>query len=230
MALEEHLNFAKLKVIETGPKFADAVVDLVSSRPSVFAEAIDSFADLRSLVIRITRSQFVDCLEAGSESNRAGAVNAVIVKPRKVSPLSCSEMRLSLSVIRSISVVLSTWVDSFDDDESKTSIELLSEALLRSGFQESQEAEGDSAGLTGAVMEESKLAAVTVDWVSLLLTLLTSLFYVFVSLCTLFLVDHACKGPKRYDCPQGRTVGANGVSAPAAALFWVAAVLFGNDD
>lgn len=176
MALEEHLAFAESKSIETGLKFPDVVVELVSSRPSVFAEAMDAFPELRSLVIRIVHTEFFRYSKTDTkEENLVEVKEAVIIKPRKSACIQSSECRLPLSVILSISVVFGTWRDSLasataatgEGGESAAAVCSLVDALMCDDAKEKESDAADDGGLASAVMAgDPALAAVSVESVS----------------------------------------------------------------
>jgi len=168
MALEEHLEFAVSKSIETGLKFPVMIVELVSSRPTVFADAMESFPDLRSLVIHAVHSEFVRHAKAGAKDKEAKVKDAVILKPRNTISGEKSAIHLPLSVLLSISVVLSTWRDSMDDRESAIAVDSLVDALMRNDTKDNEDDCGD-AGLASAVIADSNLVAVSLESVSALL-------------------------------------------------------------
>jgi len=164
MALEEHIAFAESKSIDTGLKFPDVVVELVSSRPSVFAEAMDSFPPLRSLVIRVVHSLFFRCAQSEAKEGHVDLEGAVVLNPRGRTAEQSSEIRVPLPVILSISVVLSIWKDTAAEDESAPAISSLVDALMRVDVKDN---ESDSdVGLASAAMADSGLVAVSVESVS----------------------------------------------------------------
>jgi len=168
MALKEHLAFAESKSIDTGLKFPELVVELVSTRPSVFAEAIDSFPELRSLIVQTVHSEFFRHTSESLKECNNNKQNMVILKPRETVSVPSSELCLPLPVILSISVVLSTWVElpaSGIDEKTNSEINALIDALMRIDVKE-DESDND-VGLASAVLVDSGAPAISVESVRL---------------------------------------------------------------
>jgi hypothetical protein len=172
MALEKHIAFAETHEIEVEWIFSSLLVHLISSRPSVYAEAMDSFSDLRSLAIRVAHDAFVRCGKSQSigDGTETGSV-VVVVKPFPSSFLQTQQLKLPLALLQSISVLLSIWKDEKDvgarDNSASGAINDLVGSLMRSSAEEGTEVQEDSSiGLAGAKIEDSNSAAVTVESVS----------------------------------------------------------------
>ena len=171
MALEKHLSFAETKSIAIDLRFPDLVAELVSTRPSVFADALDSFPDLRSLVCRVIHGEFLLHAKAsGSADGDNGSFkHEDLVLLRRVGAVDgSSEMHLPLRVLSSISVLLSVWQDEVENDaDTKHAVQELVDSILLSDTKREEE-NALGGGLASAVFLDSKLPAVSVESVSLL--------------------------------------------------------------
>ena len=172
MALEKHIEFAETHNIEVEWDFSTLLVRLISSRPGVYAEAMDTFSDLRSLAIRVAHDEFSRCAKQDARGDEGGPDGVVIVKLFPTSFLKTEEVKLSLSLLKSISVLLSIWKDHDDQGDKDTTgagaVNELVGSLMRSSTEEGSEVlENYSVGLASAVMADSSLKAVSVESVSL---------------------------------------------------------------
>jgi hypothetical protein len=172
MALEKHIGFAETHNIEVEWDFSTLLVRLISSRPGVYAEAMDTFSDLRSLAIRVAHDEFSRCAKQEARGDEGGPDGVVIVKLFPTSFLKTEEVKLPLSLLKSISVLLSIWKDHNDQGEKDTTgagaVNELVGSLMRSSTEEGSEVlESNSVGLASAVMADSSLKAVSVESVSL---------------------------------------------------------------
>jgi hypothetical protein len=172
MALEKHIAFAETHEIEVEWNFPTLLVRLISSRPGVYAEAMDTFSDLRSLAIRVAHDEFSRCAKQQATSGDDGGPDGVvIVKLLPTSYLKTEEVKLPLPLLKSISVLLSIWKDHDDQGDKDTAgadaVNELVGSLMRSSTEEGSEVlESNSVGLASAVMADSSLKAVSVESVS----------------------------------------------------------------
>jgi hypothetical protein len=172
MALEKHIGFAERHKIEVEWNFSTLLVRLISSRPGVYAEAMDTFSDLRSLAIRVAHDEFSRCAKQEATEDEGGSDGVVIVKLFPTSFLMTEEVKLPLSLLKSISVLLSIWKDHDDQGDKDTAgagaVNELVGSLMRSSTEEgSGVLESNTVGLASAVMADSSLKAVSVESVSL---------------------------------------------------------------
>jgi hypothetical protein len=172
MALEKHIEFAETHKIEVAWNFSTLLVRLISSRPGVYAEAMDTFSDLRSLAIRVAHDEFSRCAKQQAGGVEGGPDGVVIVKLFPTSFSKTEEVKLPLSLLKSISVLLSIWKDHDDQGDKDTTgagaVNELVGSLMRSSTEEGSEVlENNSVGLASAVMADSGLKAVSVESVSL---------------------------------------------------------------
>jgi integrator complex subunit 1 len=158
VALENHLSFAEFKSIDTTRRFPDLVVELISGRPNVFAEAMDSFAELRSLIIRVVHEEFTRHVEGDADGDEFVPGEAVILKVRRKCGTSTAETKLPMSLLKSTSVILSIWKDEASNSEQPVSGEIneLVDALLEKETEEVDDNQEErKVGLADAVMSGS---------------------------------------------------------------------------
>ena len=162
MALEQLIAFAEKHEIQTEEKFPELLVQLISTRPAVCAEAMDIHADLRSLAIRILHAEFSRLCKVTVSSERR---DDIVVRTFKTSLHEGGTVRLPLSLIQSISVVLSIWKDpQGEDDDNLPFVTNLADAFLSSSSE--AHADDDDVGLASARMLEGDRDAVAVESVS----------------------------------------------------------------
>ena len=130
LALEHIIGFAKERKVEVKRDFEPLVVDLISRRPGVFAEAIDIYSDLRVRLVCVLHGQFVSFVQ---NSNVAIDLEKAIEVTLYSSGALEKTVKLPLSLVRSISVLLSVWKDEYkhDEPESANAVEYLISSLLR---------------------------------------------------------------------------------------------------
>lgn len=130
LALEHIIGFAKERKVEVKRDFEPLVVNLISRRPGVFAEAIDTYSDLRVRLVRVLHSQFVSFVQnSNMVIDSEKAVEITLYSSDAIE----KSVKLSLSLVRSISVLLSVWKDEYkhDEPESASAVEYLISSLLR---------------------------------------------------------------------------------------------------
>ena len=106
MALSVLIDFAKENQIKGDWNFASVFVFLVSSRPSVCAEALDRFADIRTLGIKTVYEAFQDCILDSSTVDPTNGVSLILCGQN-----SQKEAVVSLQLLQAASVLLSIWKD-----------------------------------------------------------------------------------------------------------------------
>jgi hypothetical protein len=151
--------------------FPDLLVKLISSRPGVYAEAMDSFVDLRALIVRVIQTEF-ERYQQRKENDEEADSQTVSIKLN-----GSHKTHLPLQLLRSCCVLLSIWKETNDRSASAesvadTSIDGLVDALLqkddicignvRSGV--------GSTGLASATMCQSGVSVASVESVSHQLT------------------------------------------------------------
>lgn len=178
MALEKLIAFTGENEIAGDWNFASVFINLISSRPSVCAETMDRFADLRSLGIRTVYKEFQKSLE--DPTRQCVDCNVSIVLCRESGK---KEAALSLSLLRSASVLLSIWTESngvsraqddgasscvIDDEEAKTAVNDLASMLLHpiDTKIDGQKEDRDAIGFASAKLVGTGKSAVSVESVS----------------------------------------------------------------
>lgn len=164
LALEKHIEFAENKGREVVSRFPDLLFDLIAGRPSIFAETIEAFHDLRSLVVRIVYKEFERYSKKGKGAENGGAVNQVRLRLKE------SDFIIPSTLLQSITILLSVWNDTGvqkDDEESRNAMEKLVDGLLKADSEgQDTSSEGTETGLTSASMVDSGTLAVSVELVS----------------------------------------------------------------
>lgn len=152
VALEAYLHRARSIGLEIQRTFPDLLVDLISNRPGVLAETMSSFTELRSLVVRVVRGEFI--LSVKADPRVASASEMVDLKIRTTPTLDLGAVRVPLALLLSTCVLLSIWQDA-DDNES---VDELVDALMRTSVDDDEDI-----GLGCATLAESKLPALSVE-------------------------------------------------------------------
>jgi len=150
--------------------FASIFISLISSRPSVCAEALDRFSDLRLLGIRTVFQAFQSCVEGAPPKNKANAVEITLCPSG-----GGKQVILSVPLLQASAVLLSIWKETKsssssdnkeenpDKEEAASYIHKLVDMLLHP--MESEDG-ADNGGLASAKIVESGISAVFVESVS----------------------------------------------------------------
>jgi hypothetical protein len=104
LALSDLSAFAKENEIGGNWDFASAFIALISSRPSVCAEALDRFADIRTLGIKTLYEAFQNCISDSSAVDRGNCVSINLC-----GQFHHKEAILSLPLLQASAVLLSIW-------------------------------------------------------------------------------------------------------------------------
>lgn len=171
MSLQRIIEYSEKNDIKVSWRYADLIVDLISRRPSVLAEAIDSFADLRSIAIKVVFDEFSSCSEASDDSKVSEDPDQSMIELKLVRGGMIGErlVRIPLPLVRSISVFLSLWKDEFRSIEGDSSkyVDALTDALLCQNA-EGEEDENRDTGLVSAKTDSKQGTAVPVElWIML---------------------------------------------------------------
>lgn len=163
LALQKHFQFAKDKKIHMDVSFADRLFYLVSSRPGICAEAMDSFPDLWGMITGVAAVEFLFRVDPSlTTQSTLSSVDVIVTLANNEHRI---RIKLSTTMLQSICVCLSVW----KDQESNMSSELLAnlnslaDALLISDF-----IKQDEGGLSSARLLGDKTYAVTVESVSVI--------------------------------------------------------------
>jgi integrator complex subunit 1 len=165
MALHAHISFALERNIPVARTFPLLLSLLVSQRPNVFAEAIDTFSDFRSLVVKVIHDELIKN-EASAHFDEAHRDNYVSIKLRKGFDKIENKV-LPMSLLETTCIVLSVWSgDSYGNDEEAVHVKSLVDVLMLPSDGNIVTSD-DVVGLASAINMNTKTAAMTVDSVSL---------------------------------------------------------------
>jgi integrator complex subunit 1 len=132
MALEQHIQFAEKHDVKVEWRFPELLINLMSRRPNVCAEAMDAFSDLLSMAVRVLHSEFLRYAQGpGGEIARNGEP-VVVMKTYGTTSDEATTVTLPLSLLQSVSVVLSTWKEQESglDQQATSSVDYLANVLL----------------------------------------------------------------------------------------------------
>lgn len=177
LALDKLIAFTGENKIAGDWNFAIVFINLISSRPSVCAETMDRFADLRSLGIRTVYKEFQTRLKEDSSTPSAGDDVAITIRQGHKE----KELAVSLSLLQSASVLLSLWTESngasseltedrsstrdLEDKEAKVAVDDLANMLLHSIDVNNKDGVNEK-GFASAKFIASGKSAVSVESVS----------------------------------------------------------------
>ena len=121
MALRDVLNFAESKGVPAKLDLETLLVDLISSRPGVLAEAIDAYSDLRDVTAEVLHTQFISVLKNGETTQTTTPFVMITVHVETLSNGGRRLVKIPLPLIRAVSVLLSLWKDQFNEENSEIS-------------------------------------------------------------------------------------------------------------
>ena len=167
VALERTIQFAAAKKVEVEWRFPSLLVHLISRRPSVYAEAIDAFLDLRTLAVNVVHDEFARFASTAHQTTDDETEAKIQVNLHKNPFAESGTVRLPLSVMRSTAVLLSTWKDEYSNDEKELSslVSKLVGALMRT--KESPSDAVNDSGLSDVANKSEDSNAVPVELVSI---------------------------------------------------------------
>ena len=164
LCVEQHIAFAENHGIPVAWNFPSLLMSLVSDRPSVFAEAMDSFSNLRLLAIRVVHAQF----EKYVKSNSSLDIDPSRAVSIYLHPTAMSEggpVTVPIELLQATSVVLSIWKGGEQETEGTSFIDDLLGALTTSSDDQKLD-EGESkqkVGLASSTMVKTSKPAVSVE-------------------------------------------------------------------
>lgn len=176
LALHKITMFATANNVLGDWSFASLLIELVSRRPTVFAGALSSYADLRSLAIQVVSEEFKVHVEKENPSTNSESI-MVDISLRS----SCfdgkngaaAKVQMPLALLQSSCVLLSIWSEDEKNEKDSACIEGLVAMLMKS--RESEESnisdtvvKDDIEGLASARLLETQECAIPVEsWVML---------------------------------------------------------------
>jgi hypothetical protein len=170
-ALNQFISIAAEKHITGSWNFASILCDAISSRHNVCSEAMDRFADFRSLAIKVVHHKFKECINEEVDTSHEDSENLVLLQLCESAGSDDTvrkKIAMPLALLQSICVLLSTWKESEDhlvDPSSKDAIHTFADALMYPYDHLETEVE-QLDGVVGATMISSGERAVTVEQVS----------------------------------------------------------------
>lgn len=176
LALHKIKKFTVANNILEDWNFASLLIELVSRRPTVFAAALSSYVNLRSLAIRVVVEEFRIYVEKKSPATASEntMVNISLCDSshdgRDGAP---TEVQMPLALLQSSCVLLSIWSEDEKNDKDSACIEGLVAMLMKSrDSEESNNSEtngmGGVEGLASAKLLKTQKSAIPVEsWVML---------------------------------------------------------------
>ena len=133
IALQTNITFSETHKIAVEWTFPRLLVELISKRPSVYAEAVYSFLDLRAIAVRVVHDEFARFATGSAIVSDDGA-EPVIEVPLHMNPFSeVDAVKLPLHLIRATAVLLSVWKDEYAEVEKEAAhrVDNLVSALMQ---------------------------------------------------------------------------------------------------
>ena len=167
-ALRDHLSFAENASIETSIPFPIFLARLMSQRPSVYAEAIDRFADLQELTVNVLHAEISRLASDSTQSEREGAHARIWLEFNGTK----NDALVSLYLLQSCCILLSVWREKPTDNPNSLGVDIkkCSEAvkdMTGALLKPSSDMSGDVTwGLAGATNSATSEIAVSVESVS----------------------------------------------------------------
>jgi hypothetical protein len=178
-ALDKFILFANQRGLGSTVSFGTVLCNLLSSRSSACAEAIDLRPDFLSRAVQIVHTRFVERLSRleanGSESESSDTGEETLLTPFAVPPASAtstSKLAMPLPLLHSICVLLSVWNYNEDDNDVapvvRASMEEMEGALLSPSVPSATDPEKETKGFAGALITSSGKRALTIEnWIML---------------------------------------------------------------
>ena len=175
LALRKITLFAEENEVLGDWKFPSLLVNLLSRRPTVFAGALTSYEDLRSLAIEVVSGEF-DVYATKKDvptENRDIMVNISLRHVAKDGEAGePNKVQMPLALLQSSCVLLSIWLEDEKNNADSNHIRGLAEMLMQSreseGVTANEMNESDAEGLASATLLETNTSAMPVEsWVML---------------------------------------------------------------
>jgi len=176
LALNKLTKFATENEVPGDWNFASLFIDLVSGRPTIFAAALSSFVDLRSLAIQVVVEEFKVYVENGNRKTKSEntMVDVKLCHSSQNGTNGESEhVQMPLALLQSSCVLLSIWSADEEKNNDSACIEELVAILMNS--RDSDEINHDDSntidnvrGLASAKFLTTQESAIPVEsWVML---------------------------------------------------------------
>ncbi|GKY98350.1 hypothetical protein MPSEU_000792600 [Mayamaea pseudoterrestris] len=125
LALERFVEFAQANLIDPVVRLPQLAIELMTTKPGVVAEAMDSFSELRSWTLRMIIFQFDEEVKRGKAAeNEQGRGHLKVA--------TGSDTCLTLRTLQGVSILLSVWKEEYNTTLSvdRAIIDRLINALL----------------------------------------------------------------------------------------------------
>ena len=178
LALHKLTTFAKENRLPGEWHFASILIELVSRRPTIFVTTLSSFRDLCSLAIHVVFEEFKLYCERPGENRRIGedfVDISLCCSPFSNKQKVATRVEMPLSLLQSSCVILSVWAEYDKNEIDKTSIDGLTQMLIKPRESELGNNgghmvvdSGNGNGLAGAKLLHTQKNAIPVEsWVML---------------------------------------------------------------
>jgi integrator complex subunit 1 len=173
LALHKVTNFTSAKDVLGAWNFPSLLIELISRRPTVFAAALSSYVDLRSLAIQIVVEEFRVHVE--KKSPTAATENIMVAislchSSHDERDGTSTEVQMPLALLQSSCVLLSIWAEDEKNDKDSACIEGLVSMLMKARETEGNNNDDahDVEGLASAKLLKTQKSAIPVEsWVML---------------------------------------------------------------
>lgn len=166
VALERHLSYAAANNIAVEYVFSRLLFRFISNRPSILAEAMNSFTDLRSLAIRVIHSEFASYTRPETPKE-LDEDTAVIISLHSTSISDAGQkVTLPLTLLESTAVVFSIWKEESSEGESDPATTASMDDLVNALTHDESHSTEHDLGLSSATMKAGGSAAMPVESVS----------------------------------------------------------------
>lgn len=168
MALQDYILFAEKNGISVLHRFPLLLSLLVSQRPNVYAEAIDSFSDFRSLVVKVIHDEICGDSEPSTTTETLEGSHVVSIKLKSKSNKEIVSKTLSGSLLQTTCILLSVWSSGAQSEDEDTScIDSLVDSLMPTSDGAETQTNTAIVGLASAKHVGNNEIAMTVDSVSI---------------------------------------------------------------
>lgn len=172
IGLHDHMQFATAQDVATVSGFPPILLHLISSRPTIYADVLDAFRDLRCLAVRVLHeecSRLARRRQLTSMQSNTSEVNITLYP----TPIGEGAVCVSLDLLKSVCVLLSIWREDNvskvkEDDDVRVLVTNLMNAFTRPSRDENKNAIETAGGLASAKMFGTSIDAVQVEsWILL---------------------------------------------------------------
>ena len=165
MALQQYIKFAALHQIPMEQRFPDLLVLLLSTRPDVCSDALDSSQEFLALAVEVLHVEFFDYAREKTKIADPSLGATVSLCIHKILQYD-GVFQVPLSLLQSICVILGIYHDQGNSEVVQPSTSLVSD-LANALLHQDETFVDDSNGLASAIFVESGVIAISVESVRL---------------------------------------------------------------